>query len=136
MTVYAKCHGPRVDWLTDGKLYETSDAGGMYFDAGSDLGGNFIGHWADGTYLCERWERIEQDETEESMLTECKHTTEAKWVNDEGESVHIDINPDGDIAIKEPARQPVYIDTKLLKAINEAVARHDAASRIVKGKTQ
>ena len=135
MTVYAKCHGPEVSYLTDGKLYPVRDESGGFFYFDDDDGQTAEGVWRDPS-MVGWWERIEQDETEESMLTECKHTTEAKWVNDEGESVHIDINPDGDIAVKEPARQPVYIDTKLLKAINEAVARHDAASRIVKGKTQ
>jgi len=77
------------------------------------------------------WEPTKRDDTPESVLKSCKHDTTAVWHDDEDMS-DVTIQTDGDSVDVKWGRDfngnAFNIPMPLLRAINEAVARHDAAN--------
>ena len=130
MTVYAKCHGPKVSWLTDGKEYEVRAEDSSEFRIGSYDSDFWWDRWH-GPQFANRWERIERDDMPESVLKsfETRRETTAAIHDDDG-VIAIKITDEcGDLSICYGAPgNCVYMNREHLRAINEAVARHDAAN--------
>jgi len=130
MTVYAKCHGPKVDWLTDGREYEVIEEDGLGFSVLCDGSINRYFLWTD-PICCNRWERIERHDTPESVLKsfETRRETTAAIHDDDGVIAIKITDEGGDLSICYGAPgNCVYLNRQHLRAINETVARHDAAN--------
>jgi len=130
MTVYAKCHGPKVPWLTDGKLYEVLHSHDGGFHIAGDTGETASPEW-EGSRFAHRWERIERDDRPESVLKsfETRRETTAAIHDDDGVIAIKITDESGDLSICYGAPgNCVYLNREHLRAINEAVARHDAAN--------
>ena len=128
MTVYAKCHAPTVGWLTDGREYAVQPAPDGCFCITSDAGGKYQTWWADDCFA--RWERIERDDTPESVLRSwnTRRETEATFTDDDDGLVEITISEEGGNFVRLSFDGGIYyLSRTMLRAINEAVARHNAA---------
>ena len=126
--VFAKCHGPISPYFTDAKAYPVTKEEDGWFTITHDAGRGINCLWVDSG-LADRWERIERDDTPESVLKECRHVTEAVYSYDGSEFV-ITVD-DRDVVCRKRFNsdgQTIDIPLVVLRAINEAVARHDAAN--------
>ena len=129
MTVYAKCHGPGVGRFVDGAEYEVVGEFCGCFDI---LDGDTL---VRDTWLtpmnADRWERIERADTPESVLKsfETRRETTAAIHDDDGVIAIKITDEGGDLSICYGAPgNCVYMNREHLRAINETVARHDAAN--------